>query len=112
MAQAISKTWTSTDRLPGMPPIVQFVLGAVAWCRTKLTAGASAATPLRLVNQLALGGKRSLSLVEVDGVHFLVGGGAESVTVIVPVVPTISGSEGESASAQNSAQTLERGAQK
>jgi len=108
MSQAMSKTWASTDRLSGMPPIVQFVLRAVAWCRTKWTAGASEAAPLRLVSQLALGGKRSLSLVEVGGVRFLVGGGAESVTIIVPVV---SGPKEESAGARNPARELEHGVQ-
>ena len=65
----------------------QFVLHAIAWCKGKLTSGASEPATLRLVSRLALGGKRSLSLVEADGVRFLVGGGADSVTIIVPVIP-------------------------
>ncbi len=71
-----------------MPPIVQFAMHAVAWCRMKLKGGVSVCSPLRLVSQLPLGGKRSLSLIEVDGLRFLVGGGADSVTIIVPVSRT------------------------
>jgi flagellar biogenesis protein FliO len=41
--------------------------------------------PLRLVAQLSLGGKRYVSVVEVGGMQFLVGGGAENVTVIIPI---------------------------
>lgn len=68
-----------------MPPIVQFFLNAGRWWRTKCAAGRKEGTPLRLVGQLALGAKRHLALVEVDGAQFLVGGGAEQITVIVPV---------------------------
>lgn len=77
----------------GMPPIAQFVLHAVAWCKAKLIAGASEPATLKLVSRLALGGKRSLSLIEADGVRFLVGGGVDSVTIIVPVTPAASNSE-------------------
>lgn len=72
----------------GLPPIMQFVMHAIAWCRTKLKGGVSVASPLRLVSQLPLGGKRSLALIEADGLRFLIGGGADSVTVIVPVSGT------------------------
>jgi flagellar biogenesis protein FliO len=37
------------------------------------------------VAQLSLGSKRHVSVVEVGGLQFLVGGGAENVTVIVPI---------------------------
>ena len=75
----------------GMPPVVQFVLHAIAWCRAKMAGTQSSASPLRLVSHLALGGKKSLALVEADGVRFLVGGGADSVTVIVPVTQAATG---------------------
>lgn len=68
-----------------LPPIAEFILRAVAWCRGRLAGSAAAERPLRLVSQLALGGKRSVSLIEVDGIRFLVGGGAETVTIIVPI---------------------------
>ncbi len=68
-----------------MPPIVQFALHVVQWCRSRGNAGRKNDAPLRLVGQLALGAKRHLALVEVGGAQFLVGGGAEHVTVIVPV---------------------------
>jgi len=67
-----------------MPPVVQFAMQAIAWCRSKAKRDVGAA-PLRLVSQLSLGGKRSLALVEADGLRFLVGGSADSVTTIVPV---------------------------
>jgi flagellar biogenesis protein FliO len=92
MAQMMPETWKSgrvNTALAGtgstMPPVAQFILNSIAWCRSKLFAGASGPAPLRLVSRLALGGRKSLSLVEVDGVRFLVGGGADSVTVIVPI---------------------------
>lgn len=68
-----------------MPPIVQFVLSAMKWFRAKCASGAKTEMPLRLVAQLSLGGKRHVSVVEVGGMQFLVGGGAENVTVIVPI---------------------------
>lgn len=68
-----------------MPPIVQFAIRTVRWCRAKCTAGRKEVAPLLLVGQLALGAKRHLSLVEVNGMQFLVGGGTDHVTVIVPV---------------------------
>ncbi len=69
----------------GMPPVVQFAMHAIAWTRAKVKGATREVSPLRLVSQLPLGGKRSLSLVEADGLRFLVGGGADSVTIIVPV---------------------------
>jgi flagellar biogenesis protein FliO len=69
----------------GMPPIVQFVMHSIAWCRAKFKGGTVEVSPLRLISQLPLGGKRSLALVETDGLRFLVGGSVDSVTVIVPV---------------------------
>lgn len=68
-----------------MPPVVQFALQAVRWFKTKVTTGTKEGSQLRLVSQLNLGAKRHLALVEVGGVQFLIGGGAEHVTVIVPV---------------------------
>ena len=67
------------------PPLWQFIIRLVRWWKTKFQAGETSSTKLRLVGQLALGAKRHLSLVEVGGVQFLVGGGAEDITVIVPV---------------------------
>ena len=73
-----------------MPPIAQFILRIVQWCKSKCVAGRKENAPLRLIGQLPLGAKRHLALVEVGGVQFLVGGGAEHVTVIVPV-PALTG---------------------
>ncbi len=70
-----------------MPPVVHFVLHAITWCRVKLAGTASTASPLRVVSQLHLGGKKSLALVEADGVRFLIGGSADNVTIIVPIIP-------------------------
>jgi flagellar biogenesis protein FliO len=72
----------SLDR---MPPLVQFLVRATQWFNAKCRPTAKKTPPLRLVGQLALGGKRQLSLVEVAGLQFLIGGGAEHVTVIVPM---------------------------
>ena len=68
-----------------MPPLVQFIVRVARWLQAKCHSGVAQTPQLRLVGQLALGAKRHLSLVEVGGVQFLVGGGVEHVTVIVPV---------------------------
>ncbi|HZC43666.1 MAG TPA: flagellar biosynthetic protein FliO [Acidobacteriaceae bacterium] len=67
------------------PPLVQFFVRMVRWLKTKYSSGVSQTPPLHVVGQISLGAKRHLSLVEVGGVQFLVGGGVEHVTVIVPV---------------------------
>ncbi len=67
------------------PPLWQFVVRLARWFKTRCHSGVAPSTQLRLVGQLALGAKRHLSLVEAGGVQFLVGGGAENITVIVPV---------------------------
>ena len=76
-----------------MPPVVQFAMQAIAWCRGKAKRDAGAVARLRLVSQLPLGGKRSLALVEADGLRFLVGGSADSVTTIVPVCQSGAGTQ-------------------
>lgn len=68
-----------------MPPAIQFGLRLANWFRTKCAPAEKEKAPLRMVGQLSLGGKRHLALVEVGDLRFLVGGGAENVTVIVPV---------------------------
>jgi hypothetical protein len=63
---------------------------------TALGAGArhrQAARPAhRILTNLALGGRKSLTLVEIDGQRYLVGCGAESVTAILPVPAPACGS--------------------
>ncbi len=77
------KNWIPT--LERTPPLVQFMVRLLRWFQAKFRSGVAQAPQLRLVGQLALGAKRHLSLVEVGGVQFLVGGGVENVTVIVPI---------------------------
>lgn len=67
------------------PPLVQFMVRVTRWFQARSRSGVTQTPQLRLVGQLALGAKRHLSLVEVGGVQFLIGGGVEHVTVIVPV---------------------------
>jgi flagellar biogenesis protein FliO len=50
---------------------------------------------MRLVETLALGGKRQLMLVTCGGESFLVGGGMESVETIVRLNTNVSGDESE-----------------
>jgi hypothetical protein len=45
----------------------------------------------KILTSLSLGGRRSLTLVEMDGQRYLVGCGAESVTTILPVSAGASG---------------------
>jgi hypothetical protein len=75
--------WIPT--LEHTPPLVQFFVRLANWMKAKCHSQGPQATQLRLVGQLPLGAKRHLSLVEVGGVQFLVGGGVEHITVIVPV---------------------------
>ncbi len=77
------RSWIPT--LERMPPLVQFIARAMQWFKVKCHPTATPTPQLRLVGQLALGSKRHLSLVEVGGMQFLVGGGVEHVTVIVPI---------------------------
>jgi Flagellar biosynthesis protein, FliO len=77
------RSWIPT--LERTPPLVQFIVRATRWFQAKFRSGVAQSPQLRLVGQLALGAKRHLSLVEVGGVQFLVGGGVEHVTVIVPI---------------------------
>jgi flagellar biogenesis protein FliO len=67
------------------PPLLQFIVRVMQWVNVKCHPTATPAPQLRLVGQLALGAKRHLSLVEVGGAQFLVGGGVDHVTVIVPI---------------------------
>jgi hypothetical protein len=77
------KSWVPS--LERTPPLVQFLVRAAQWLKAKFHAGVPQTPQLRLVAQLGLGAKRHLSLVEVGGVQFLVGGGVEHITVIVPI---------------------------
>jgi flagellar biogenesis protein FliO len=79
------KSWIPS--LEKTPPLVQFLVRAALWLKGKFHAGVPQTPQLRLVGQLGLGAKRHLSLVEVGGVQFLVGGGVEHITVIVPISP-------------------------
>jgi hypothetical protein len=72
----------SLDR---MPPLVQLLVRVMQWFKARCRPTAKHMPQLRLIGQLALGGKRHLSLVEVAGLQFLIGGGVEHVTVIVPM---------------------------
>jgi hypothetical protein len=77
------KSWIPS--LERTPPLVQFIVRGAQWLKAKFRSGVPQTAQLRLVGQLALGAKRHLSLVEVGGLQFLVGGGVEHVTVIVPI---------------------------
>jgi hypothetical protein len=77
------RSWVPS--LERTPPLVQFIVRLARWVQAKFRSGVAQTPQLRLVGQLALGAKRHLSLVEVGGVQFLVGGGVEHVTVIVPI---------------------------
>lgn len=68
-------------------PLVALALHGWQWLRGRL-AGKAPAMPratLRLVAHLALGGRKTLALVEVEGQRYLVGGGGDTVTAIVAV---------------------------
>ncbi|HEX4020065.1 MAG TPA: flagellar biosynthetic protein FliO [Acidobacteriaceae bacterium] len=66
-------------------PLIALGLQGWHWLRTRRArhVPASVRTSMRLVAHLALGGRKTLALVEIDGQRYLVGGGADSVTAIV-----------------------------
>ncbi|MGC1781827.1 MAG: flagellar biosynthetic protein FliO [Acidobacteriaceae bacterium] len=79
----------------GLPPIVQAAIHLTQWFRSKCLTSRKENAQLRLVGQLALGAKRHISVVEVSGVRFLVGGGADNVTVIVPIATAAAANAGD-----------------
>lgn len=66
-------------------PLIALGLQGWHWLRARRGRHlpASVRTSMRLVAHLALGGRKTLALVEIDGQRYLVGGGADSVTAIV-----------------------------
>ncbi|MBS1815887.1 MAG: FliO/MopB family protein [Acidobacteria bacterium] len=40
---------------------------------------------MQIVEQVSLGGKRQLTLVQIDGREFLIGGGPDSINIITPL---------------------------
>ena len=89
------KNWIPS--LERIPPLLQFVVRCSRWLKAKFSGTVSETPQIRLVGQLALGAKRHLSLVEVGGLQFLVGGGVEHVTVIVPIASAGSTENSQSA---------------
>jgi hypothetical protein len=78
--------WRSwIPNLERTPPLLQFMVRLGRWIKARCQSAVPQTPQLRLVGQLALGTKRHLSLVEVGGIQFLVGGGVDHVTVIVPI---------------------------
>ncbi len=70
---------------------VQGIAGALGqWWRTRT----QPARHLRLVETLALGPKRSVALIELDGQRFLAGMGADGVTTLVPAPAAAPAGEG------------------
>lgn len=51
----------------------------------KFGGGAKPERRMRMVEQLAVGGKRSLAIVAVDGREYLIGGNTETISVIAPL---------------------------
>jgi flagellar biogenesis protein FliO len=82
-SDAAKRSWIPS--LDHMPPLIQFALHAMQWVRSRSASGTKQGAQLRLVGQLNLGAKRHVSVVEIGGLQFLVGGGSEHVTVIVPI---------------------------
>ena len=64
-------------------------LGLLCWrwitSRVKNTTSIGAHPAMRTISHLALGGRKTITLVEVEGQRYLVGGGADSVTSIVAI---------------------------
>lgn len=96
-ALANPRYWSWLPPLDRTPPVVQFVVHAAQWFKARCNPGAKQNPQLRLVGQLSLGAKRHLSLVEVGGMQFLVGGGVEHVTVIVPIPTVLNNKDARSA---------------
>ena len=68
-------------------PVIVVLLQLWQWitARLKQTAPMATRSSMKTLSHLALGGRKTITLVEVDGVRYLVGGGADTVTTIVAV---------------------------
>ena len=68
-------------------PVIVVLLQIWQWvtARLKQTAPTATRSSMKTLSHLALGGRKTITLVEVDGVRYLVGGGADTVTTIVAV---------------------------
>lgn len=68
-------------------PLAAFLVHGWRWLlgRFQGKAPRGARETMRLVAHLALGGRRSLVLVEVEGQRYLIGGSMDTVTAIVPL---------------------------
>ena len=72
-----------------VPPLLSALQGAWKWIQRH--GGATILTPrnrrLRVSETISLGDKRFVSIVEVDGTSFLIGGGTGSVVLLTPLTP-------------------------
>lgn len=104
-----SSRWDTNKRnafaVVAQSPLIALGLQGWRWLRERRTGNvpASVRTSMRLVAHLALGGRKTLALVEIDGQRYLVGGGADSVTAIVATSSTpINSADAASAAAGES----------
>ncbi len=76
--------WAIVERSPWL------ALGLRCWrgLRTRFASGTPQAVrrhSMQVLSNLALGGRKTITLIQVDGQRYLVGSGAESVTSMVPL---------------------------
>ena len=70
-------------------PLIAAALQGWQWLVARCKGGAPAAArpTLRVLSQLALGGRKTLTLIDLEGQRYLVGGGSDSVTAILAIQP-------------------------
>ncbi len=83
---AVQKS-TGTQTVLAQSPLIAAALQGWQWLVTRCKGGAPAtARPtLRVLSQLPLGGRKTLTLIDLEGQRYLVGGGSDSVTAILAI---------------------------
>lgn len=84
---ALSKKRPGAFGVLAQSPVISLGLLFWHWLSAHWTKNMSVAErpAMRTLSHLALGGRKTITLVEVDGLRYLIGGGADTVTAIVAV---------------------------
>ncbi len=78
---------TGTQTVLAQSPLIAAALQGWQWLVARCKGGAPAAArpTLRVLSQLPLGGRKTLTLIDLEGQRYLVGGGSDSVTAILAI---------------------------
>ena len=78
---------TGTQTVLAQSPLIAAALQGWQWLVARCKGGAPTQTrpTLRVLSQLPLGGRKTLTLIDLEGQRYLVGGGSDSVTAILAI---------------------------